>query len=307
MDGIINIYKEKGMTSFDVVFKLRKILGIRKIGHTGTLDPDATGVLPVCIGKGTKVVDLLTNDRKSYKATMELGYITDTQDISGKVLERFEKKVTQEEVKEAIQSFIGLYHQIPPMYSALKVNGKKLYEYAREGKTVERKPRPVEIFWIEDIEHIEGSRYSFHVSCSKGTYIRTLIQDIGEKLGTGGCMTELERTSVGSFTLENAQTLAEVKKYKEKHKVEEILLPIEQVFTSIEAITFEKKWRKELYNGSFLPFETLGYHVENDKIGVEYKVFDDIKQFIGIYEVAEKHNMIGLKPKKMFLMIDERG
>ena len=202
--GIINVYKEKGFTSHDVVAKLRGIVGQKKIGHTGTLDPDATGVLPVCLGKATKLCDLLTDKNKTYEAVLLLGKTTDTQDITGEVLEeKSTEALTEEKVREAIEGFIGDYEQIPPMYSALKVNGKKLYELAREGKVIERKARPVKILDIQILE-IDLPKVRMEVSCSKGTYIRTLCHDIGEKLGCGGCMESLIRTRVSTFRIEDA-------------------------------------------------------------------------------------------------------
>ena len=198
--GIIVIHKEKGFTSHDVVAKLRGILHMKKIGHTGTLDPDATGVLPVALGKGTKLVDLLTDKEKTYEAVLHLGIDTDTQDMSGTVLEERPVNVTEEEVRKVLKSFVGEQLQVPPMYSALKVNGKKLYELAREGKTVERKARPVCFYEIEPLEfHLPLVK--IRVTCSKGTYIRTLCHDIGEKLGCGGCMEELLRSMVGRYSL----------------------------------------------------------------------------------------------------------
>ena len=197
--GILNVYKEKGYTSHDVVAKLRGITGQKKIGHTGTLDPDAVGVLPVCLGKATRLCDLLTDKDKTYETVLLLGQSTDTQDISGQILETNEtKELNEEMVSAAIRSFVGEYEQIPPMYSALKVGGKKLYELAREGKVVERKSRKVKIHEIEILE-IQIPRVKMRVSCSKGTYIRTLCHDIGEKLGCGGCMEELTRTRVSRF------------------------------------------------------------------------------------------------------------
>ena len=211
--GVINIYKERGFTSHDVVGKLRGILRQKKIGHTGTLDPDAEGVLPVCLGKATKLCDLLTDKEKTYRAVLLLGKTTDTQDVSGTVLS--EAPVTAEEakVREAILSFVGDYDQIPPMYSALKVNGQKLCDLARAGKEVERKPRRVTIREIR-IEKIDLPRVTMEVTCSKGTYIRTLCQDIGENLGCGGCMESLLRTRVERFSLEDAIKLGEVEAIK---------------------------------------------------------------------------------------------
>ena len=214
--GIINVYKEKGFTSHDVVAKLRGIVGQKKIGHTGTLDPDATGVLPVCLGKATKLCDLLTDKNKTYEAVLLLGKTTDTQDITGEVLEeKSTEALTEEKVREAIEGFIGDYEQIPPMYSALKVNGKKLYELAREGKVIERKARPVKILDIQILE-IDLPKVRMEVSCSKGTYIRTLCHDIGEKLGCGGCMESLIRTRVSTFRIEDAKTLDEIETLKQE-------------------------------------------------------------------------------------------
>ena len=212
VNGILNVYKEKGYTSHDVVAKLRGIVGQKKIGHTGTLDPDAEGVLPVCLGRATKVCDMLTEKNKTYEAVLLLGKETDTQDISGTVLRVGETEgLTQEQVKDCVMSFVGEYDQIPPMYSALKVNGKKLYELAREGKTIERKSRKVEIKEIRILE-MALPRVRMEVSCSKGTYIRTLCHDIGEKLGCFGCMESLLRTKVSRFELKSSLKLSEIQK-----------------------------------------------------------------------------------------------
>ena len=227
--GIINVYKEKGFTSFDVVAKLRGILRTKKIGHTGTLDPDAEGVLPVCIGRATKVCDILTDKDKVYEAVMLLGVETDTQDTSGEVLKELPVTVSEECVKEAILSFVGDYAQVPPMYSALKVNGKKLYELAREGKTVERKARNVQIFSIEILE-MNLPRVRMSVHCSKGTYIRTLCHDIGAMLGCGGCMEKLLRTKVGVFELQDTLKLAEIDELAKAGAVEEKIISVDELF-----------------------------------------------------------------------------
>ena len=207
--GIINVYKEAGYTSFDVVAKMRGILGIKKVGHTGTLDPDATGVLPVCIGKATKVCDLLTDKDKTYEAVMRLGVVTDTQDMTGQVLEEHAVTVTEDAVRRAVGQFVGQIEQVPPMYSALKVGGQKLCNLARKGIEVERKPRPVTIYEIR-IKNIALPLVTMEVHCSKGTYIRTLCQDIGQALGCGGCMESLVRTQVASFALADSLTLAQI-------------------------------------------------------------------------------------------------
>ena len=214
MDGVLIIRKEKGYTSHDVVAKLRGILHMKKIGHTGTLDPDAEGVLPVVLGRATKLVDLLTEKRKTYEALLHLGIETDTQDMTGTVLNEKPVTVSEEEVKAVIESFLGEQEQIPPMYSALKVNGKKLYELAREGKTVERKARPVCFYEIEILE-MDLPMVRFSVTCSKGTYIRTLCHDIGQKLDCGACMEELTRTASGSIA---GKTASHWMRYRKKWK-----------------------------------------------------------------------------------------
>lgn len=222
VNGILNVYKEKGYTSHDVVAKLRGIVGQKKIGHTGTLDPDAEGVLPVCLGRATKVCDMLTEKDKTYEAVLLLGKETDTQDISGTVLRVGETEgLTQEQVKDCVMSFVGEYDQIPPMYSALKVNGKKLYELAREGKTIERKSRKVEIKEIRILE-MALPRVRMEVSCSKGTYIRTLCHDIGEKLGCFGCMESLLRTKVSRFELKSSLKLSEIQKKERKESFQRL-------------------------------------------------------------------------------------
>ena len=225
INGILNVYKEAGYTSHDVVAKLRGICRQKKIGHTGTLDPDAVGVLPVCLGNATRLCDMLTDKSKEYEAVLLLGKVTDTQDISGKVLEEHPVLMEEEQAVEAVLSFLGSYEQIPPMYSALKVNGKKLYELARAGKEVERAGRPVEIRQIE-ILSAALPEITFRVVCSKGTYIRTLCHDIGARLGCGGTMKSLKRTRVGLFTIDNALRLDELEKLAHEDRLEEQVIPV---------------------------------------------------------------------------------
>ena len=258
MDGILVIRKEKGYTSHDVVAKLRGILHMKKIGHTGTLDPAAEGVLPVALGKGTRLVELLTEKEKTYEAVLRLGVSTDTQDMTGAVLSEKPVTVTEEEVREAVGSFVGEQQQVPPMYSALKVNGKKLYELAREGKTIERKPRPV-VFYEIRILDMELPLVRISVTCSKGTYIRTLCNDIGEKLGCGGAMEELLRTRSGNFTLEESMTLSQVEEAVADGTIGEKLVSIEMTFrvsvltwydggrqtSQITETRFRKNWYRE--------------------------------------------------------------
>lgn len=298
INGIVNIYKEKGYTSHDVVAVLRKVVGQKKIGHTGTLDPDATGVLPVCLGRATKVCELLTDHDKTYEALLLLGKTTDTQDISGEVLEeRDPGDLTEEEVRSCIESFIGEYDQIPPMYSALKVNGKKLYELAREGKTVERKSRKVQIHGIRILE-MNLPHVRMEVDCSKGTYIRTLCHDIGEKLQVGGCMEELERTKVGRFLKEDAVTLDEVRQKMEQGEGAELFTPLDQIFEELPAVTVTdaKAWMS--YNGNDLP-ERFLLEKEAWTDGQEVRVYDSRKNFIGLYQYRAPKKLFHIK--KMFL------
>lgn len=298
INGIVNIYKEKGYTSHDVVAVLRKVVGQKKIGHTGTLDPDATGVLPVCLGRATKVCELLTDHDKTYEALLLLGKTTDTQDISGEVLEeRDPGDLTEEEVRSCIESFIGEYDQVPPMYSALKVNGKKLYELAREGKTVERKSRKVQIHGIRILE-MNLPHVRMEVDCSKGTYIRTLCHDIGEKLQVGGCMEELERTKVGRFLKEDAVTLDEVRQKMEQGEGAELFTPLDQIFAELPAVTVTdaKAWMS--YNGNDL-LEHFLLEKEAWTDGQEVRVYDSRKNFIGLYQYRAPKKLFHIK--KMFL------
>jgi tRNA pseudouridine55 synthase len=295
--GIINVYKEKGYTSHDVVARLRRILGQKKIGHTGTLDPDAEGVLPVCLGKATKVCDLLTDKDKTYQAILLLGQSTDTQDTSGEVLESHEVTSTIKEVYEAIQSFKGDYDQVPPMYSALKVNGKKLYELAREGKTVERKARKVQIHEIK-IHEILLPRVSMTVTCSKGTYIRTLCHDIGEKLGCGGCMEQLLRTQVGSFSIEDSLRLDEIEILKDIGQLEEHITPVEEMFSMYPAVRVKEEHQKLLNNGNPLYSRQMERSTSLPEKDGKVRVYGCDGSFYAIYEYLKKENRF--RPVKMF-------
>lgn len=306
INGVINIYKERGFTSHDVVAKLRGILKQKKIGHTGTLDPDAEGVLPVCLGKGTRLCDMLTDHSKVYEAVLLLGQSTDTQDVSGNVLQEAPVDVSEEEVREAIMSFVGPYDQIPPMYSALKVNGQKLCDLARAGKEVERKARPVEIYEIQ-IEEIHLPRVRMTVSCSKGTYIRTLCHDIGEKLKCHGCMESLLRTRVGQFLLKDSLTLAQVETYRDENRITEIVMPVDQVFSDCPALKLTKEAAKLGYNGN--PFTSTQALTENDQMvekssdfsldgGKWFRVYDPEGVFIGVYAYDSKRDQF--RPEKMF-------
>lgn len=256
MNGMINIYKEKGYTSHDVVAKLRGICHQRKIGHTGTLDPDAQGVLPICLGTATKVCELLTDKDKVYEAVLMLGIETDTQDMGGTVLRETSVRNTKEEIRTVIDSFTGDYSQIPPMYSALKVNGKKLCDLARAGVEIERRPRQVCIYEIETL-WMDLPRIKLRVHCSKGTYIRTLCHDIGQQLGCGGCMEELLRTKVSIFELEHAFTLAQIQKLAQESRLEEALIPVDRLFLQYPKAQVKPQYEKMLKNGNRLPGQAL--------------------------------------------------
>lgn len=291
LDGIFNVYKEKGYTSHDVVAKLRGIAGQKKIGHTGTLDPDAEGVLPVCLGKATKVCDVLTDKTKTYQAVLLLGRRTDTQDISGACLEEQDTAgLTEEDVRRAVESFRGDYMQTPPMYSALKVGGKKLCELAREGKTVERKARKVQIHRIE-IRRMELPRVWIEVECSKGTYIRTLCDDIGEMLGVGGCMEELLRTRVGSFRLEDSVRISQLEKYREAGTLGEHLIPVDCLFADCPRVDVTERLEPLLYNGNplCLPEREDGQLV---------RMYDSSGRFIALYRYQQENHIY--KNEKMF-------
>ena len=280
--GILNIYKEKGYTSHDVVAKLRGITGQRKIGHTGTLDPEAEGVLPVCLGRATKVCDLLTDRDKTYEAVLLLGIRTDTQDVTGTVTDRGDiQGITREMVEQAAHKYVGEYDQIPPMYSALKVNGKKLYELAREGKTIERKARRVRIYELEILEEALP-RVRLRVRCSKGTYIRTLCDDIGADLGCYGCMEALLRTNVGPFALEEACRLEDVASAVKTGVLGKMLCPIDRLFAEYPAVQVKKGWEKLAYNGNGLKRSmTDGDRETRD--GACVRIYDAGGNFLALY------------------------
>jgi len=278
--GVLNVYKEKGYTSHDVVAKLRGIVKQKKIGHTGTLDPDAEGVLPVCFGKATKLCDLLTDKDKTYQAVLLLGQVTDTQDTSGQVLEKHRTEdLTNEKVENVIRSFEGEYDQIPPMYSALKVNGKKLYELAREGKEVERKARRITIHEIRILE-INLPEVKLEVTCSKGTYIRTLLEDIAAAMGQKGTMSALRRTTAGVYTEADAHTLEEIQAAKDAgpEALQALMLPVESVFESLPLLVAEPRVEQHLYNGC----PTSRYPAADGR----YRVRNAEGQFLGLANIT---------------------
>lgn len=300
-NGVLNIYKEKNFTSHDVVAKLRGILKQKKIGHTGTLDPNACGVLPVCLGKATRLCDLLTNKDKIYDTILLLGTQTDTQDIYGKVLNKTEldiiKKINPKDIEEVIYSFVGNYSQIPPMYSAIKINGKRCYELARAGIEVERTPRRVDIISIE-IVSMELPRINLRVQCSKGTYIRTLCHDIGMKLGCGACMEELLRTKVERFTLENSISLSTVEMLVNTNKINDVIIPIDEMFSQYPKVIVLEEYNKLLYNGNALTIECIGAF-EEEYLNTNIRVYDENNTFVALYKYDENNHI--LKNVKMFL------
>lgn len=297
INGIIIVNKETGFTSHDVVAKLRGICGQKKIGHTGTLDPAATGVLPVCLGSGTKLCDMLTDRDKEYVAELLLGVETDTQDTMGSVLRESPVTVTEEEVSRACLSFLGDYDQIPPMYSALKVDGKKLYELARAGKEVERKARRVRILELEILE-MRLPVVKLRVVCSKGTYIRTLCSDIGQKLGCGGAMQSLQRTKVGRFRLEDALTLGELQQLKDSGELERVVQPVDSLFEETPALHVTAEAARLLENGNEL-FPAQFAETVTPEPERWVRVYRPDGRFAGIYAYEEQKRWY--RPVKMFL------
>ena len=296
-NGILNINKPEGWTSQDVVAKLRGRLHIRRVGHTGTLDPMATGLLPVCFGKATRIIEYYDDDFKTYEAEMKLGMVTDTLDITGTVLETKPVDVSEEDVIQTIDSFRGWITQIPPKYSALKVNGKPLYKYAREGVEVEIKSRKI---YVEDIQPVEvnlgENRILFRVTCSKGTYIRTICDDIGKKLGCGGTMTSLQRTQSGCFRVEDARTLPEILEMTDE-ELERCVIPMDETLVHLGRI--------ELKSMESVPFYYNGREIdtgyvnvlaspavpeamqEESRLGDKYRVYDPEGKFLGISSLRE--------------------
>ena len=294
--GIINVYKEPGFTSFDVIAVLRKILQQKKIGHTGTLDPAAEGVLLVCLGNGTKLCDMLENKTKEYICTMRLGISTDTEDMTGQIIEERPVNCTEDEIRNAIGSFVGEYMQIPPMYSALKVDGKKLYELAREGKVIERQSRKVVLYNISILE-ISENKVIFKVLCSKGTYVRSLCRDIGERLGCGAAMEHLVRTEVSGFRVESSLKLSEIKELKDEGRFDEYVLSLRSAFSDITFLDVKEEFAKKIDNGN--PMEQACFvqqFVAADN--ALYGINDTKGRFAGVYRyLADK--MIFM-PEKMF-------
>ena len=277
LNGIILIDKPCGWTSHDVIGKLRGILHERRIGHSGTLDPMATGLLVVFVGRATRAVEFAEADSKEYIAGLRLGISTDTQDITGNTLKSSNSLPSRAELEQALGAFKGEISQIPPMYSAIKVGGKKLYELARRGESVDRKPRRVTIDKLEVVDENDGD-YIFDVVCSKGTYVRTLCNDIGDALGCGGCMSSLRRVKAGAFSIEQAHTIDEVQAAADNGKLDEVLIPVEKLFTAFPTLTVSDAADKKLRNGNIIKL---------DAPNGMYSVYSETGGFLLLGEVAD--------------------
>ncbi len=289
MNGIICINKKQNITSFGVCAKLRGILGEKKVGHTGTLDPMAEGVLPVMIGGATRFLNFLPESDKGYRASFILGKTTDTLDITGNVTAEYENNVSESDVSEALKFFKGKIMQTPPMYSAVSVNGKRLYELARQGIEVERKEREIEIKRLELVENINGE-YVIDVFCSKGTYIRSLIDDIGRMLGCGAVMTSLVRTSAMGFTLENCTTLDELQQRKNENiGFDDILLPLDQVLSAYDKITISLAQSIRFKNGGSLDLARIKKQLIKEEI---YRIYNPEGAFLGLGQAVNEELII---------------
>lgn len=297
MNGIINVFKSRGMTSHDVVAIMRKTLGIKKIGHTGTLDPNATGVLPICIGKGTRISEYLLNVDKEYIGELSLGIATDTQDSDGKIIEHSLKTVDKDEIYSAFNEFLGHIKQIPPMYSAVRHNGKKLYEFAREGKIVDRKSRDAFIYNLKIIDIIDNKKILFYAKCSRGTYIRTLCNDIGELLGTYGHMSYLIRIGVGDFKVADSYSIDYIRQLGKKN-MESIICPMDEGLSHISSLIVEDKFFNALINGAriLLPINNIEKYESNASL----KIYCNDK-FIGMGKMIIDEDTYQLKMDKVLI------
>lgn len=300
MDGILPLWKEKGMTSFDCVFKVRRLLQTKKVGHSGTLDPEVDGVLPICVGKATKVVEYLLESNKVYQGEICLGIATETEDAHGEIVNQEEiiTPFTIEEIDAMMETFKGEIIQIPPMYSAVKVNGKRLYEYARKGETVERPERRVKIYEFKRTstpvydEASKTQKWQFEVGCSKGTYVRTLAVDLGEKLGVPAHMSQLTRIKSGPFFSEQCVTLSQLEDFVEQNQAESVLRPLEEVFETYPRVDVPEEFVTKVKNGAILTTAELPQVIEPSTFYIE----DELIALYGPH--PEKKGL--LKPIKMF-------
>lgn len=287
--GVLNINKPIGISSFEVVRKVKKLAKEKKVGHGGTLDPEACGVLPICIGRATKSIDFIMEGEKEYIAKVKLGVVTDTYDREGKVIREGNVNFTEREITNAIYKFIGAIDQVPPMYSALKQNGKKLYELAREGKEVYREPRRINIYSI-DILSISSPIIEIKVRCSKGTYIRSLCYDIGEELGCGAMMWDLKRTATGPFIIENSVDLKELT----EANINNYIISLDEVFDKFPKLVVNEKFERLILNGVTINDRTLLNQIEKF---CKYAVYNNSNKLIGIGSESD----LGFKLIKLFI------
>ena len=296
--GVLIVNKHGGATSHDIVNKIRRLYGTRRVGHTGTLDPMATGVLVVLVGRAAKASEYLASDRKQYRAVMRLGFTTDTEDVTGTVLTQTEKLPTCVEVESVLPSFCGKIKQIPPMYSALKVNGKKLVDLARAGQVIEREAREIEIFDLKMTPAEEPSDYHLTVTCSGGTYIRTLCADIGEKLGCGGVMAALERTEACGFGISDAHTIDEISEMSTEERFA-LLIPTESLFESIPEVRLTEFYERLIRSGCAVQQKKLKC---NHTLGQRVRITDSNGQFFALGEVVEDNDGLAIKSVKLFVL-----
>lgn len=291
-NGVIILNKPRGSSSHRMVSIVRRALDMKKIGHTGTLDPGATGVLPILVGTATRASDLLTAQDKRYRATVLLGTVTDTLDTDGEVIAEKPVSITESDIRSIVSGFVGNIEQLPPMYSAVQVGGQRLYHLARQGIEIERKPRSVTIYSIE-ILSIDIPRVTIDVHCSKGTYIRTLAADIGDKLGCGACIESLTRTQSGDFLIENSVTPEQLSELSEKGKAESVIIPTDKLFPDYEAVQLDKKRADRVKNGVPIYFGGKDF-------GQKLRIYDENGNFIALSEVSETDGRKCLKLIKGF-------
>ena len=304
MNGIINIYKPKGITSHSVVARIRKFYGVKRVGHSGTLDPMACGVLPVLVGNAASVQELITGHDKIYRAGVLFGKITDTADITGKMLEEREVDFTEDKLKEVISGFIGKQMQVPPMYSAIKQDGVKLYDLARQGIEVERKAREITVYSIEISKPFDGMRCELDISCSKGTYIRTLGEDIGKALGCGACLDSLERLKCGEYTAEKAVRLEDVEKlYVEENTaaLEELLTSPEEIFTDLPIVTLVPFYKKLALNGAEIYLKKARISERVFEKTDMCRLYDENKNFFAVGQLLDYPDGKAIKIKYRFV------
>ena len=294
LSGLVIVNKEEGITSQGVVNRIKRIFGVSKAGHTGTLDPMATGVLPVLIGRGVKASEFMLTSGKHYGATLLLGVTTDTEDVTGKVLTECDVDLSEDEVLSVIASFVGEIMQVPPMYSALKVGGQKLCDMARRGEVIEREARPVTVYSI-DAKRINNREYYLDIKCSKGTYIRTLCADIGKKLGVGGAMKTLQRLSASGYSIDESKTISELETMSEDELVS-LVLPVEDVFKDYPRVELPEFFARLAHNGQHIYLNKIRVQLADKQIVRLY----DGEVFFAVGEVREYDDGLAIKPIRQF-------